>query len=614
LTNPSLSTTIAAMTTPAAASTTNVPVREGHPKGLWVLFITEMWERFSYYGMRALLVLYLIQSTGTVLTDGKENWNPGFGWSKAAAADLSAWYTAAVYVTPLVGGWLADRFLGTHRSMLIGGVIIALGHITLAFTEFFGITAGEAVTFKTGPGALICFMAGLALIIVGTGFFKPCVSVMVGQLYERNDPRKDSGFTIFYMGINLGAFFSPLVAGYLGERIGWHWGFGSAAVGMILGLIFYCIYRPRYLHNIGLQPARRATDATAVESHPAQRMTAVDWQRLIVIVVLALLGNIFFWAAFEQASTSLNFFAVEKTDRTLGGMWTSDDGFPASWYQSVNPFVILIFGPVFAWLWVWLERRNRDPSTPMKFVWGLYLLGLAFLAMVAGALKAQGGDRVGPQWLLLTYLGATWGELCLSPVGLSMVTRLAPPHLQSLMMGLWFLSMAASNFVAGKLAVVSTHLDTSQHTIAFAPGETTASIWYEAKPQELRLLVDGNAAAFGDHISFKGQSSFKGQQQTADLEFTSSSARGDKPAVPGLFVADTSHLPVRLTDIEELSGTLTTSGETAKLTSELKHDHYTFILPGLPGFYLALVLFPIGAGVVLMLLTPILKRMMHGVH
>jgi POT family proton-dependent oligopeptide transporter len=237
----------------AAAAAQSEP-KTGHPKGLWVLFITEMWERFSYYGMRALLVYYLIASTSKTLADGTENWNPGFGWTEANAYELYGWYTSAVYLTPLIGGWLADKFLGTHRSMVIGGWIIAAGHITLACTEFFGVTAGEIVTMQSSPGALVTFVAGLALIVIGTGFFKPCVSVMVGQLYPGDDPRRDSGFTIFYMGINLGALMSPIVAGTLGEKVGWHWGFGSAAVGMILGLIFYQIYRPKYLKGIGLAP------------------------------------------------------------------------------------------------------------------------------------------------------------------------------------------------------------------------------------------------------------------------------------------------------------------------------------------------------------------------
>lgn len=485
--------------------------RRGHPPGLWVLFITEMWERFSYYGMRALLVLYLIRSTAPVLEDGRPNFNPGFGWSETAAYYLYMTYTWAVYLVPLGGGWLADRYLGTHRSLVLGGVVIALGHVTLALTELFGITPGAAVTLQTGPGALLCFLTGLLLIVIGTGFFKPCVSVMVGQLYEPDDPRKDSGFTIFYMGINLGAFFSPLVAGSLGELVGWHWGFGAAAVGMVIGLAFYVALRPRYLESIGDAPASLAAIDAAPEERP--RMTAVDWQRVAVILILSFLGNLPFWMSFEQAGSSLNVFAEQKTDRTLGGLFASlvrseattagPRGFPASWYQSVNPLSVLVFGPVFAWLWVWLNRRQWNPSTPMKFAWGLYLLGIAFLIMVAGALEAQRGGLAGPQWLLFTYVVATWGELCLSPVGLSMVTRLAPPHRQSLMMGVWFFGMSFSN------------------------------------------LLSGFAAAF---------------------------------------------------------------------SVKLERGELTFVYPGLPGFFLLLAVVLFGAGLLLTLLKPLLRRMMHGVH
>ncbi|MYG13155.1 MAG: peptide MFS transporter, partial [Gammaproteobacteria bacterium] len=414
-----------------------------HPKGLWVLFIAEMWERFSYYGMRALLVLYLISSTSEELAGGAANLNPGFGWSEESAYLLYGIYTWAVYLTPIAGGWLADRFLGTHRSMIVGGWIIAAGHILLAGTELFGITAGAAVTLQTGPGALLCFVGGLALIVIGTGFFKPCVSVMVGQLYGPNDERRDGGFTIFYMGINVGALLAPLTAGTLGETVGWHWGFGSAAIGMILGITLYQGFRSRYLEGIGLPP--KAEPKAVEEAAPRPPLSRVEWQRIGVILVLAFVANIAFWAAFEQAGSSMNVFAAQNTDRTLWGLL--DTPFPATWYQSVNPAAIIIFAPVFAWLWVFLNHRGLNPSTPTKFALGLWLLGLAFLSMVFGAMDAQDG-LAAPHWLLITFVVYTWGELCLSPVGLSMVTKLAPVHLQSLMMGLWFFSFSLSNLLA----------------------------------------------------------------------------------------------------------------------------------------------------------------------
>ncbi|MEJ2087385.1 MAG: peptide MFS transporter [Gammaproteobacteria bacterium] len=467
------------------------------PRGLWVLFATEMWERFSYYGMRALLVLYLIASTEGELTAG----NPGFGWSEESAYLLYGIYTWAVYLTPIFGGILADRLLGTHRSMLIGGWIIASGHICLAATELFGITAGQAVTLQTGPGALLCFLTGLVLIVVGTGFFKPCVSVMVGQLYGENDPRRDGGFTIFYMGINVGAFGAPLVAGSLGELLGWHWGFGCAAVGMLLGLAFYQSFRRRYLEGIGLPPARRSAAAASLAEPTSRRLSTVEWQRVAVILILAFVGNIAFWAAFEQAGSSMNVFAAQSTDRTFWGLLS--DPFPATWYQSVNPAAVILFAPVFAWLWVALSRRNLEPTTPVKFALGLWLLGLAFIAMVFGAIHARDDGLAGPQWLLITYVVYTWGELCLSPVGLSMVTKLSPAHLQSLMMGIWFFTFSLANLLGGLIARYSVLLE-----------------------------------------------------------------RGE----------------------------------------------YTFMIDGLGGFYLMLVLVPCAVGTLILMLTPWLKRLMHGVH
>ena len=428
----------------------------GHPHGLWVLFGAEMWERFSYYGMRVLLVLYLISSTGPELANGAPNLNPGFGWAEEDAHLLYGLYTWGVYLVPIFVGWLADRFLGTHRSLVIGGWTIAAGHIVLAGTELFGITAGQAVTLQTGPGALLCFIAGLVLVIIGTGFFKPCVSVMVGQLYAPNDGRRDAGFTIFYMGINLGAVLSPLVAGTLGETVGWHWGFGSAAVGMILGITVYQGLRGRYLQGIGLPPAPAPKD---VPPSPRSPLEQSEWHRIWVILVLAFVGNIAFWTAFEQAGSSMNVFAAQRTDRTLWGLL--DGSFPATWYQAVNPAAVIIFAPVLAWLWVFLGRRGLNPSTPMKFALGLWLLGLAFLAMVFGAMEARDG-LAGPHWLLITFLVCTWGELCLSPVGLSMVTKLAPAHLQSLLMGLWFFSLSLANLLAGLVARYSVKLQSGE--------------------------------------------------------------------------------------------------------------------------------------------------------
>ncbi|MBW2463424.1 MAG: peptide MFS transporter, partial [Deltaproteobacteria bacterium] len=398
------------------------------------------------------------------------------------AGKLYGLYTAIVYVTPLLGGWLADKVLGTHRSMVIGGWIIAAGHFTLAFTEVFG--RGGASTW--------IFILGLALIVIGTGFFKPCVSVMVGQLYSESDPRRDSGFTIFYMGINVGAFLSGVIAGTLGEKVGWHWGFGSAGVGMVLGLLVYQYLRPKYLQGIGLSPKEAVeyhagaepeelackkcklvlgelpegescpdcgnTERAMFEARELldRPLSKVNWQRIGVILILGVFV-IFFWAAFEQAGTSMNLFAMENTDRAIGG-----SEFPATWYQSVNPAVIVLFAPLFAWLWTWLDRRGLHPRTPTKFGIGLILLGLGFGFMVIAGLEVADGSLAGPQWLLLAYTFHTCGELCLSPVGLSMVTKLAPIKYRSLMMGLWFGSNAISNLVAGLLFAYSSRIEAGE--------------------------------------------------------------------------------------------------------------------------------------------------------
>lgn len=436
------------------------------PAGIWVLFITEMWERFSYYGMRALLVLYLIAGTDATTTGGTSN--PGFGWSEEAAYLLYGIYTWAVYLTPILGGLLADRILGTHRSLVIGGWTIAAGHLLLALSEWLDGGTGTAVTLASGASELLCFVGGLALIVIGTGFFKPCAAVMVGQLYGPDDPRRDAGFTIYYLGINLGAVLAPVVAGTLGETVGWHWGFGAAAVGMVIGVLAYQRLRPRYLATIGLPPARASDHAAApgmARREVASMRAALDsvaWARIRVILVLAFIGNIAFWTAFEQAGSSMNVFAAENTDRTLWGLL--DTPFPASWFQAVNPTAVILFAPLFAALWPWLAARGREPSTPMKFALGLWLLGLAFFAMVFGALEARSGGLAGAHWLAITYVVYTWGELCLSPVGLSMVTKLAPAHLQALLMGLWYFSMSLSNLLAGLVARFSVALERGEYT------------------------------------------------------------------------------------------------------------------------------------------------------
>ncbi len=383
------------------------------PPGLFLLFGVEMWERFSFYGMRAFLTLFLISSAG------------GFGWSKEQASHLYGWYQGLVYLTPLLGGYLADRLIGTHRSVIIGGIIIASGHFCLAVP------------------AKPTFFIGLALIILGTGFFKSNISTMVGQLYSENDRRRDAAFTIFYMGINLGASIGQIICPKLADRYSWHVGFSAAGFGMVLGLVVYLAFKRRFLGTIGDVPASRAGRRNDSAKQP---LTAEEKKGVAVIAILAFF-NIFFWMAFEQAGSSMTFFAEERTRRMFLGI-----NLLAPYFQSVNSISVILLAPIFAWLWTAVEARNRAPSTPVRFALGLFLLGSGFVVLVIGARLSDGGIRVSPLWLIATYVLHTCGELCLSPVGLSMVTKLAPARFASLAMGAWFFSMFISDLMAGFIA------------------------------------------------------------------------------------------------------------------------------------------------------------------
>lgn len=469
----------------------------GHPRGLALLFVVEMWERFSYYGMRALLVLYLVNA---------------LNWSDGDAARLYGAYTGLVYLTPLIGGYLADRLIGTRRSLVIGGILIALGHFTLALGP---PAAGDGLPVKD-LGAMMPFYLGLALVVAGTGFFKPNVSTMVGQVYKQGDTRRDSGFTIFYMGINLGAFLAPLVCGYLGQRIGWHYGFGAAGVGMVLGLVIYMWGRDRYLPGIGLHAKHDPANAAAIAAesmeqpwnawivflgatvgaglvflgagdiHPVDltiRMaiagmgvaaaalaisgTRGEERNRVVALFIVVFFVIFFWMAFEQAGSSMNLFADRHTNMNLGGF-----EIPSSWFQSMNPMFILVFAPVFAVLWTVLERRGKEPSTAMKMVLGLVLLGIGFLFLAFAGRYVDRGMQVSALWLTLAYLFHTLGEICLSPVGLSYVTKVAPYKFASLLMGAWFLANAAANYLGGWLAA-QTETITSQAQFFSIPVATS---------------------------------------------------------------------------------------------------------------------------------------------
>jgi POT family proton-dependent oligopeptide transporter len=384
----------------------------GHPRGLATLFFTEMWERFSYYGMRALLILYMVGSTQ----------KPGLGFGEKNAATIYGAYTFLVYFMGMPGGYIADRWLGHYRAVLIGGIIIACGHFSMAV-----------------PG-LPFFFAGLCLIVIGTGLLKPNVSTIVGTLYTKDDARRDAGFSIFYMGINLGAFIAPLVTGFLGQRINWHFGFGAAGVGMTLGLIQY-VAGKKYLVP-RLEAKTPSTKAIESVEAPKDRFTRTDWARIAAIIILSLFALIF-WAGFEQAGSSLNLFADRATRLTVFGL-----GYPSSWFQSVEPLFVIIFAPIFAWLWVTLGRH--EPTSPVKFTMGLILLSLSFALIVPAAhIFERGGHPVSPWWLIGLYFLQMTGELCLSPVGLSMVTKLSPRRVVGLMMGIWFMATALGNYVAG---------------------------------------------------------------------------------------------------------------------------------------------------------------------
>jgi POT family proton-dependent oligopeptide transporter len=440
----------------------------GHPRGLSTLFFTEMWERFSYYGMRALLILFMTAPAA----------RGGLAFDTAVAGAVYGLYTSMVYMTSLPGGWIADRLIGQRRAVLYGGILIAAGHFCLALPS------------------LTTFYTGLSLIVVGTGLLKGNVSVIVGQLYGPDDRRRDAGFSIFYMGINLGAFIAPLVCGYLGQRVSWHAGFAAAGVGMTFGLIQY-VLGGRFLGDAGLRPSPAASPEAARVFERRVRLwgggaalvlglaiagllsgaftvtisqvadaagylllvitvglfgwmfLAAEWtsaerKRLYAITALFLAACIF-WSEFEQAGSTLNLFADRATRTSVLG-WN----FPSSYFQSLQPLFIIVFAAVFAWLWIRLGRR--EPSSPAKFGFGLILVGAGFALLVVAASLAAAGEKVSPLWLVATYLLHTFGELSLSPVGMSATTRLAPDRVAGLMMGVWYLAISVGNFFGGRLS------------------------------------------------------------------------------------------------------------------------------------------------------------------
>jgi proton-dependent oligopeptide transporter, POT family len=445
----------------------------GQPRGLWLLFFVEMWERFSFYGMRALLIFYLTQH---------------FMFGDAVASATYASYGALVYLMPLLGGIIADRYLGFRKAITFGAVLLCIGHFGMAIEGDPAQVTADGV--QRDAVSLQIFYASLAFIIIGVGFLKPNISSIVGELYEKDDPRRDGGFTYFYMGINLGAMLASSIVGYLGQTFGWAYGFGLAGVGMLAGLITF----RRGMHllgNAGLPTnANRLTEVVAtgitrerliyiaglvgvvvawqlVQSHEVVgdllmatavitvggivwfavfRLPPVERDRMLVVLFLTAV-SVVFWAFFEQAGSSMNLFAERNVDRHVFGF-----DLQATQFQSLNPAFILLLGPVFSLLWVVLARRGLEPSTPAKFGLGVLQVGLGFAALVYGAQQADESGLVAAGWLALAYLLHTTGELCLSPVGLSMVTKLSVPRVVGLMMGVWFLSSAFSHYVAGLIA------------------------------------------------------------------------------------------------------------------------------------------------------------------
>ncbi|MGB6064874.1 MAG: peptide MFS transporter [Desulfomonilaceae bacterium] len=374
----------------------------GHPKGLFILFLTEMWERFSFYGMRALLVYYMIKQ---------------LMFSQPEASQIYGLYTGLVYFTPLFGGILADRVLGQRRTVIIGGVLMAIGHFLLAYQSM--------------------FFPALLFLILGNGAFKPNISTQVGSLYPPGDPRRDRAFSIFYAGINLGAFFSPLVCGTLGELYGWHYGFSAAGVGMVIGLTIYLFGQrwlaPDLLTEKGLEGEKATAPLTAQEKNKV-------WSLIAICLFSAA-----FWAAYEQQGNTVALWADADTNRYLLG-WV----IPASWFQSVNPALIILGTPLITSLWAWQSRKQKEPSAVAKMAFGCFLLACGFLLMIPAArLYSLGGKPVSMLWLVLFNLFVTAGELYLSPVGLSLVTKLSPPRMVSMMMGVWFSSAFIGNYAAG---------------------------------------------------------------------------------------------------------------------------------------------------------------------
>jgi len=395
----------------------------------YVLSFTSMWERFSYYGMRAFLILYMAND----ILDPENGHLGGMNFDDGTAGLIYGFFTGACYLLPLLGGFLSDRFLGERRSIFIGGVLIMLGHFTLA-----------------SSGADVPFFTGLTLLAVGNGFFKPTTVTLIGDLYEQGDKRRDSAFTIYYSIFNGGAAAAPVLCGFFGETYGYRYGFLVAGIAMAFGILLYLILGKMYLGDLGKVARHKLVKQDNIKKEVRQPLTKEEKQRMLVIFILLFLV-IAFWAAFEQAGSTINLFTKDYFNKSIGN-WSV----PTSWFQSINPVFIIALAPIFSSLWIFLSNRKKNPSTPLKMAMGMIILGTAFLFMM-GAVIERGGDnpdtavKANVLWLLGFYLVSTIGELFVSPIGLSMVTKLAPKHLGSLMMGVWFLSFFIANIISGSV-------------------------------------------------------------------------------------------------------------------------------------------------------------------
>ncbi len=545
-----------------AESTTET--RRKQPKELYMLFFTEMWERFSFYGMRSLLTLYMTLQLFDYMADPTK---------KATAYGIYAAYGALVYATPYIGGLLADRLIGYKKSTLLGGVLMMIGHFVMAIeTEFFLYLA-------------------LAFLIVGNGFFKPNISSMVGGLYDEGDSRRDGGFTIFYMGINLGAFLAPLICGYIGETYGWFYGFGLAGIGMLLGLIVFETGKKNLAEDNGGIPDKEKLYEKVFAGLNREHLVyigsvvtvilvaalvryyelvevlilfaaigglswvfiqsfskeKVDKQRIWVIVILTFV-NIFFWAFFEQAGSSLTLLTESNVNRKLFGAII-----PASVFQSVNPAFILILGPMFASMWVSLNRTGREPSTPLKFVFGMVLLGIGFLALVFGVnfVSVIGSAALIPLiFLILSYMLQTCGELSLSPVGLSMITKLAPRNMTAQLMGLWFLSTALSHTIAGQIAKLTTGGSNEEVAAVLSSGVKQVKLSdedFRFSEKERQKLLEWKEASFVNEVEQLIANGYLSDEQVSAI------ASGDQYTVKAVLEDSLKHGKLEGRELELLS-------------------------------------------------------------